>query len=139
MSNDRVNVLDRDTITVASRLMIPAYAVFFAVVGSNFLLAPEHRLAATPGLQYAAVTGGIRLYGCLFLLVAAIITGALVSRRREPCLYALYVAAISMFLWAILQFVAVFFSAASPSGWCWPGLICTACIASSRSLRRREV
>lgn len=136
MSDD----LSRESITIASRLMIPSYAVFFAAVGVNFLITPTDRLFATPGLRYVQTTGGgIRLYGVMFLVVSAILVAALLLRRRDPCLYALYVGALSMALWAFLQLAAALFSQASPSGWCWPGLVCAACVATSRSLRRREV
>jgi hypothetical protein len=140
MRRDRSEVLDRDTITVASRLMIPAYVVFFAGLGLNFVITPLHRLGATPGLQYVQISaGGIRLYGVTFLVVAALIAAAMASRRRGPCLYALNLGALSMALWGVLQLAAAIFSTGSPSGWCWPGIVCAACMATSRSLRRREV
>lgn len=132
--------LDREHVTVASRLMIPAYAVFFACIGINFVATPLSRLAATPGLQFAQQSGGgIRLYGVLFLAVGAMIAGALMSRRRALCLYALYVGALAMALWAVVQLAGAAFAENSPSSWCWPALVAVACLATSRSLRRREV
>lgn len=129
-----------DSITVASRIMIPAYVLFFAAVGANFVFTSEQRLTKTPALQFAqSAAGGLRLDGSLFLMVAALIAGSMLWGRRMPCLYALYVAAIMMSVWGTVQFVAVFLGDSSPSGWCWPALVCAACVATSRSLRRREV
>lgn len=139
MNDGHDDELSWDKITVASRKMLPTYVVFFAGVGINFLVTPLHRLAATPGLQYVDVAaGGIRIYGGLFLAIAGLIVLAMRLERLTPCLYALYLAAITLALWALMQIAAAIWAQGSPSGFLWPWLGCRACIASAKSLRRRE-
>lgn len=128
--------LDRAHLTVASRIMVPAYAVFFAFLGANFTLAPFRRLAASPMLRYADQVLSIRLWGALFVTCALLMAAATVLKHRDLYRFALLLCAMSMSVWALVAIAGIFVEPVSYSAWVWPALVATACFASNRSLVR---
>ena len=131
--------LDRAHVTVASRVMLPAYVVFFAGLGVNYVATPDSRLKASPALDYAAQFMSLPAWGGLFLVASALMFVALVSRRRVLYRYALLLCAYSMGVWTLANILAAFHSDATPLGWLWPAIVVAACVASYRSLTVREV
>ena len=131
--------LTRDSVTVASRIMLPAYVVLFAGLGLNYTLTPEPRLRLTPSLDYAARLMPLSAWGWLFLIVAALMVAALLSHRRGLYRYALLLCALAMAVWAVSAALAALESSATPLGWLWPGFVVACCLASYRSLTVREV
>lgn len=131
--------LTRETVTAASRVMLPTYVVLFIVIGANYLTTPEPRLLASPALAYASAWMPLNAWGWTFLTVAALMLIALLSGRRGLFRYALLVAMIAMIVWAGVFILAAFRGGASPSAWIWPAFVAAACLASYRSLSHREV
>lgn len=130
--------LDREHMTVASRIMLPADALFFAVVGANWLTTSRDRLLASPGLEWADRLLPIKAWGALYILVAVVILAALTQGQRVWCRAALLFAGLITLGWAALLAVGALVSGVSPSGWAWPAYVACACWASYRSLTVRE-
>jgi hypothetical protein len=128
--------LDRAHLTVASRIMVPAYVVFFGFVGANFMLSSFHRLVASPMLRYADQVLSIRLWGALFATCALLMLAALMLKHRDLYRFALLLCAVSMSVWTLVAIAGVFVEPISYSAWVWPALVATACFASNRSLVR---
>lgn len=131
--------LTRDTVTVASRIMLPVYVAFFAVLGLNYLASPRDRLVQTPALEYANRVLDLHVWGMVFLVAASLMAEALLLRRRRLYQGALLVCAASMAVWASVNLFAAFRSDASPAGAVWPTFVVAACLASFRSLGVKEI
>lgn len=125
-------------LTKASRLMLPIYVLMFGGVAANWMVTPESRLVQTPGLAFASGYISLRAVGAVFAVVSLMVLAALILKHRLTCVYALYLGAITMSLWAVMMLIAVFVSSTTPSGWTWPGFIAAACIASARSVLHGE-
>ena len=133
--------LDRKHVTVASRVMLPAYAVLFAGLGLNYVVTSRARLTLSPTLAYADGLLPLPAWGVLFLCVAALMVAALLTKTRMLFRYGLWLGIVCMTIWA-----GVFASAAygpggdaSPAAFLWPAFVATACYASNRSLLTGEV
>lgn len=129
--------LDRAHITAASRIMLPVYVVFFGVIGINFLASPQ-RLAASPMLRYADHIMPLRVWGAMFFTCCILMLIALAFASRDLYRFALLMCAVSMLLWTLVAILGAFVEPVSFSAWAWPGTIAAACLASNRSLVRRE-
>lgn len=130
--------LDRAHVTAASRIMLPVYVVFFALVGGTYLFTPLGRLQQSPGLAYADALLTLRAWGGLFVAAALLMSAALVAHRREWFRFALMFCGLAMAVWAIVLVLAFLDGGASPTAWVWPGLVVAACVASYRSLTVKE-
>lgn len=128
--------LDRAHITVASQVMLPTYAVFFSVIGTNFLFGPESRTTGSPMLGYANSLMSIHVWGGLFLGCGILMTLALWLHNRDLYRFALIVCASSMGVWTAVAIAGIFSEPVSFSAWAWPGAMASACLASNRSLVR---
>lgn len=131
--------LNRATITVASRIMLPTYVAFFGVLGLNYLVTPTDRLTASPSLAYANSVMPLPSWGGAFLGVSILMAGALTSGRRTLYRFGLLFCALTMTVWTGVNIAAVFATQASPAGWDWPLLVVCACVATYRSLSILEV
>lgn len=131
--------LTRASITVASRIMLPAYVILFTVAGFNYAVTPISRLGQSPALAYADTLMPLRVWGCLFLAVAALMLVALASGQRLLFCYGLLVCVICMGIWAAVFLLGAIFADASPAAWAWPAFVGVACIATYRSLSVYEV
>jgi hypothetical protein len=131
--------LTRESVTAASRVMLPAYVLFFAALGGNYILTPTSRLLDSPGLRYANGVMPLRVWGALFLISAALMLIALGTHKRILYRYALLLCGLTMLLLTIVYILAAFHSDATPAGWIWPALVVAACAASYRSITARGV
>lgn len=131
--------LEKSSVTVASRVMLPRYVIFFAVVAGNYLLTPLGRLLESPGLAYADALMSLRIWAFMFLAAAVLMGLALLRRQRDWFRFALLVCRICMAVWTFVLIVAAVRGDASPTAWAWPWLIEGACKASYRSLTAHEV
>jgi CDP-diglyceride synthetase len=131
--------LDRQHMTVASRVMLPRYVVFFTAVASNYLFTPLGRLLDSPGLAYANELMSLRLWGVAFLAAALAMFAALLRHERDLFRAALLFCRLGMLVWAVVLALAAILGDASPTAWAWPWLIEGACKASYRSLTAQEV
>ena len=131
--------LTRDRVTAASRVMLPAYAVFFAVIGSSLLFTPEPRLLATPAFHYADELADLSLWGLGFLAVAAGMTVAMVVGSRALFQYLLAAMIVWMGGFALMTLAAAFYGQATYAAWAWPAFVAVACWASLVSLSSGEI
>lgn len=130
--------LTRGTVTAASRVMLPTYAVFFTITGCSLILTSTARLRETPALRYADTVFPIHAWGLLILAMGAALAVALIRRRRTWYTYVLGGAATWMSLFSLATFTAIFKDRAPLGGWAWPGFVAVACIASLRSISTGE-
>lgn len=133
-----MNDLSWDNVTVASKIMLPAYVGMFTVIAMNFLFINPVTLKKSPGLSYADGVLNIQGWGILFAGVVIMMVISLVRRHRDLFRYALIVAGICMTLWAGVMLGAAVFGDASYSAWAWPLFVAAACVASNRSLLKGE-
>lgn len=131
--------LDRENMTAASRIMLPAYVIFFAWVGVTYLLAPRDRLNDSPTLRYTDTVIDLRALGSLLLLSAALMLVALITHRRDASRYALTLAGICHAVIFVVFLFASIETNASPAAAAWPFLGLAACRASYRSVTINEV
>jgi hypothetical protein len=131
--------LDRAHVTVASRVMLPTYVLFFAVVGSNFLAGTFGRASSSPMLRYADGLMPIRVWGGLFCACALLMAAAMLTRNRYLYRYGLTLCCFSMIVWALVALVGIWVEPVSYSAWAWPGFVAAACAASNRSLAQGEI
>ena len=125
-------------VTIASRVMLPIYPLFAAGVGLSFVATPLDRLIATPSLRYAQDLVGLRAWGIGYLLVAALLAGALLAGSRRVYCYGLAVMTLWLAVYAVMVLVSAFTAASSWSAWAWPAFVAAACWASLLSLSARE-
>lgn len=130
--------LDREHVTAASRIMLPSYAVFFAVVGLGYMFGQAGRVFASPMLRYADHILPIPVWGGLFVTCSLIMVVALRSHDRLLYRWALTLCGISMVVWMGVAIAGAIWSNVTVTAWVWPGLVTQACRASNRSLLRGE-
>lgn len=131
--------LDRAHVTVASRVMLPAYPLFMGALGVSFVVAPDRILLKTPTFNFADRLAPLPLWGVMFLLAAAGMTLALLIHRRAAYQAAIVVAFGAMGWWTILTFASTVAGDASPTAALWPAFVSVALYATYQSLVSREV
>lgn len=134
--------LTRETVTSASRIMLPAYVALAAAYGIVYLLDPLGRLAGAHSLDVprAVMGGSMRPWGVLFLGLAGFLALCLLRHSRKAYVFGACVAASAWVLWAGMYAASIFTdpmaSVLAPVG---PLFYVTAIFATSVSLLRREV
>lgn len=129
-------MLDRHSMTAASRIMLPTYAALFLLSGANYLTIDSGVLAASPALAYADHVIDLRGWGLLFIADGLLMVAALIIGQRIWFRYALLLAFLSEVVWSVVFAVAALDNSGvvSRSAWLWPAFAATACVASYRSL-----
>lgn len=130
--------LDRAHVTVASRVMLPAYPVLAGVLGAGFLLTPERVLLETPIYRTMAGLMPLHFWGAGLLLIGAVQVIALLAMRRQTYGFTLGLMAVWMAAWSVVCVVSYFRGEASPVAWVWPAFALCACWATQLSLAARE-
>lgn len=130
--------LDRAHITVASRIMLPAYVVFFASQGVNYMIADE-TARASPALSFADDVMPLAAWGVVFLGCSALMVVSMIVKSRNLFRFALRICGLSIMFWAAAITAASLAGDATPLAATWPAFVATACYATDRSLGRREV
>lgn len=132
--------MHRDEVTPATRIMVPAYAIFFGWIGLSHVLTPLQKLLLTPGLRHTQPIIDLRIWGGLFLVISAGLVFAMFrpgsGRARPTAAYVLLLAVISMGFWMVFLIGASFFGEASPGAGAYAFLPMTACYATYRTLTR---
>lgn len=132
--------LHRHEVTPASRIMLPAYALFFGWIGLSHVTTPLPRLLLTPGLRYPHDTVDLRAWGFIFLFVSLTLVYAMIrpgsSRARPAASYVLLLAAIVMGIWMVSLIAASIFGEASLGAGAYAFLPSAACYASYRAITR---
>ena len=129
--------LQRDTVTAASRIMLPTYVVFFGLLGINYLAA-DQTAQASPPLVYVDDRVPLPAWGAVFLTCAAVMAVSLLLRRRTLYRYALWYCGLAMVVWMVGIAFASKAGEATPFAWVWAYLAASACFASDRSLGTGE-
>lgn len=134
--------LTRATVTVASRIMLPAYCLLCAAFGLVYTFDPGHRLNTVPALTFQRqVMGGTMLpWGLLFLGLAVLMVLAFTRKSRMTFAFALCCCAVTWLLWGGMYAVSVAQEPrASVLAPVLPLFVVAACIASTASLLKGEV
>lgn len=127
------------TMTLASRIMLPAYVVVATYIGVGYLLAPEQRLQG-PALRVARRLLPMDIWGLLAIALAAVVVLAVLTQRRQLVIIALCVGAVAYEFWCVFYAISVIRDpSASPITPIWPFGWGIAHIASAVSLSRDEV
>lgn len=130
--------ITRETVTAASRVMLPVYVVFFGWIGGAYFLGNRDTLLQTPALNYADQLLDLRVWGVLSLCVAAAVLAALVGGSRNLLAFALLFGFLCCLVWCGVFVAASILGTASPAVGAWPFLAAAACFASYRSVAREE-
>lgn len=131
--------LDRDHVTSASLIMLPAYVILAVVFGLVYVFDPGGRVDGVHALAAQREVMPLAVWGVMFLCLAGLMCLALATRSRTLFSYALAVAAVSWFTWGCLYLASVFVDPAASVISPFPAwFVATACIASMVSLVRRE-
>ena len=93
--------LTRDNVTVASRIMLPAYVAAFAGVGLLFVFQAASRTSSTI-FEVPKLLLPIQMWGLLFLAVSVSEVLALVLNRRRLFLRCLIVGSGLTTFWAVV-------------------------------------
>lgn len=131
--------LDRDTVTSASRIMLPTYVVAFGWIGASYVLQRPATISDHPALAYADELLDLDAWGAMFLVTAGVILAAMVTGSREKAMYALILGLICCVIWWGVFMAAWLWGDGSSSAPAWPMLGAFACFASYRSISRREI
>ena len=130
--------LDRNHVTIASRVMLPAYPFLASVLGAGFLFTPDSVLLATPIYRSMERLMPLNFWGVGLLVIAAAQVASLLINRRSTYQFALGLMAVWMAAWSVVSVGAYFHGEASPVAWAWPAFAMCACWASMLSLAARE-
>lgn len=131
--------LTRTNVTVASRIMLPTYGLIAAGLGVVYTFDPFNRNAGNSALAFAVTIMPLFVWGCLFLAVSALMAWSMRCHNRSSMIFALYVFAGAMTLWALAFLVAVIAFGAPLTAPQWPLFAAVCCHASAQSLLKGEV
>lgn len=133
-------MLNRTSVTVASRIMLPAYVVLSTAFGVDYLFDPLGRVEHQSALTYQRSVMDMRIWGALLLLLAFGMIVALVVHSRSSFVVALAVCASVWFVWGCLYVIsAVQDPGASPLAPVVAWFVSVCCLASMASLMSGEV
>jgi hypothetical protein len=120
--------------------MLPVYVGHSAIFGCLFLWDPQNRLERSPSLALARAMLPLRVWGFIFLSIGCVMMFALVSHHRRDFTFALYLYAVTMFLWVGIYIGALFLNPdASSVAFAWPLGWAAACVASALSIEYKDV
>lgn len=132
--------MHRDEVTPATRIMVPAYAIFFGWIGLSHVLTPLQKLLLTPGLRHTQPLVDLRIWGAIFLSISAALVFAMIRpgshKARPTAAYVLLVAVITMGIWMFFLIGASIFGEASIGAGAYAFLPMSACYATYRALTR---
>lgn len=131
-------MLARWNVTIASRVMLPAYPGLLGYLGAGFLLTPEAELLETPVYRSMAALMPLRLWGAGLVAIAVAQVVSLLLKKRAPYAGSLCVVIVWMTAWAAVNIVSYFQGEASPLAWPWPAFAATCCWATLLSLKAGE-
>jgi hypothetical protein len=134
--------LTRETITVASRVMLPAYTILSAAFGLVYTFDPLDRLGRVHALaaQRAVMGGSMLPWGLVFLALTALMVAAIVAKNRLLFAFGLCCCAMTWGMWSVLYAVsAVIDPQTSVLAPAFPAFVVACCVASTMSLLKREI
>lgn len=131
--------LTRTTITSASRTMLPAYVVLSLTFGVYYVTDPDGRLNRAPSTTFQRDVMPLEVWGAILLAIGVLMLSAIATRRRLLFAYALCCCALTWFIWGAA--IAGSIPRTDNTSYLAPALpwfVTVACIASTRSLVRKE-
>lgn len=134
--------LTRETVTAASRIMLPAYVVCSAAFGLVYTFDPLDNLETINALEFPRqVMGGTMLpWGLLFLALTLVMVAAFTRSDRMMMAFGLCCCAVTWLIWGCLYAGSIIINPeTSMLAPVLPWFVTTACIASTVSLIKREV
>lgn len=132
--------LDRASVTVASRVMLPTYAIVNAIFAAAFLSDVQGRLEVAPALDFARSWPPIEQWGLLWFALAAVMVMALLVHHRTTYVVALAINVAAWLMWGILTGASVLTQElVTPLAGVLPCFVAAASFASMMSLLGREV
>lgn len=130
--------LTKQTMTVASRVMLPTYVVLFIGLGINYTFNADG-LQNSPGLAFADDwPPHLMGYGAIFFGCGILVALALTTQNRNMCRFALILGQYCLYGWAFVFALAAVFGDASPTGCIIFWALGRACKASNLSLLAGE-
>lgn len=135
-------ILRPKEVTVASRVMLPAYLILATWYGTVYLFDPFGRLENSHGLAFQRDLGGgsMEPWGLFFLALAAFLAVQMLRGSRETYTWGLCILAAIWIAWSGCYVVSMFQDDATSLTAPAPTLFyATAGIASALSLKAREV
>lgn len=131
--------LIKANVTVASRIMVPAYIVLMTYYGFIYWVDPLERTKSSHALAFPRSLMAINYWGMLFIAIAIAMLIALRQKSRRGYIVALSTACSTWIMWAVMYTVSIFTdhqtSLLAPVG---PLFYATCCIATMLSLQSRE-
>jgi hypothetical protein len=132
-------MLTRDSITKASRMMLPVYPVVAGVQGLSYTFGDPAR-TNTPSFDCAKHLLPMRGWGICFLALAVVMVLGYAMRARDVVVFVLFSAVTAYALWSAAFWCALFtVPDASLMGPIWPLFFAWACLVSASSVARREI
>ncbi len=131
--------LDRRNITVASRIMLPAYGLFAMVTGLLYLTDPGGALNNAPALRYQDKVMPWEIWGGWLMLISVSMT-VIWARYHHRMVFS-FVLAIFSVTWVVIGgtwAAAAIADQASPMGPFFALFVATAACASIASLVNRD-
>lgn len=129
--------LTPESVTSASRIMLPTYPLLCLVLAVNYTSSPP-RLMESPALRTADQVLPLPAWGVMFAVAAVVLLAGLFSRHRLTYVAGLVIMCAAMLAWAAVFIYAAVAGSASCTAAAWPAFACAASWASIRSLSTRE-
>lgn len=132
-------LLTRETVTRASRTMLPAYVVLCVAFGAVYVIDPQGRLGRAPSTTFQRDYMPLEAWGGVLLALAVLMLAAMATKRRYLFAYALCCCGLTWFIWGLTLAGSIprtdntSYLAPVP-----PWFFMTCCIASLRSLLAQE-
>lgn len=117
--------LTRQNARAATRLRLPALALFAAWIGGLYATDPGGRLIGLPAFPFFPA----QVWGIGFIVVSVLLAGALLRHRRHPFVFTLAVMMVWLVLWAGSLIASAIAGDATFTGWAFPALIALFCYA----------
>jgi hypothetical protein len=134
--------IKRDSVTIASKIMIPAYVLLTFGLGFVYLVDPLNNIDQDKPLVIprTVMGGDMEPWGILFLVLSLVMCLTLWRGSRLALCFGLCACAVTFLLWSVLYVASCYTDPLAPAtAPMYPAFVATACVASTYSLLRREV
>lgn len=114
------DLLSRDRITSASKIMLPFYPIFSLAIGLSYILGDPER-TSTPAFHYVREIAPLSTWGWAFLVIALLEVLALWKQSRYFMVTALAIAVGAYLAWSLSFVVSIIQTddASLTAPWLW--------------------
>lgn len=131
--------LDRENVTAASRIMLPAYIVLNSGFGMVLILDPTNTIKNARALRWQDGVLDLSAWGAWLTLLALLLAFAWFrNHNRDLGSFAIAVSAVSWLVFGGAWAVAIWTDGATPLGPMLAAFVVTAHYASLKSIVRRD-